>query len=75
MKPKIAAAAILIGERIFAGDTHFDAVAKLVRTPGISAEEKIDMLLAGEPGFVTDDGQFVTREEARQISQQAGLVQ
>lgn len=75
MKPSIAAAAIRVGERIFSGDTHVDAIAKLVRTPNLSAEEKIDMILSGEAGFVTDDGQFVNREQARTISQQAGVVQ
>ena len=75
VKPSIAAAAIRVGERIFTGETHVDAIAKLVRAPRLSAEEKIQMILSGEAGFITDDGQFVNRDEAHTISQQAGVVQ
>ena len=75
VKPSIAAAAIRVGERIFAGDTHVDAIARLVRAPKLSAEEKIQMILSGEAGFITDDGQFVNRDEAHEISRQAGVAQ
>lgn len=75
MKPAIAAAAIRVGERIFAGDNQFEAVGKIIRTPHVSAEEKIEMLLAGEAGYVTDDGQFVNTDDAYEISRQAGVVQ
>ena len=74
VKPSIAGAAIRIGERIFAGKTQFEAVGKLVRTPNVSAEDKIQMLLSGEAGYVTDDGQFVNTDEAHEISRQAGVV-
>lgn len=75
VKPSIAGAAIRVGERIFAGETQFEAVGKLIRTPHVSAEEKIEMLLAGEAGYVTDEGQFVNSDEAHEISRQAGVVQ
>jgi hypothetical protein len=75
VKPSIAAAAFRVGERIFTGETHVDAIARLVRAPRLSAEEKMNMILAGEAGYVTDSGRFVTRDEAHEISRQAGVVQ
>lgn len=75
VKPSIAAAAIRVGERIFTGETHVEASAKLVRAPKLGAEEKVQMILAGEPGFITDDGQFVNSDEAHEISRNAGVVE
>lgn len=65
----IVAAAVRVGERMFTGPTHFDAVVKIAQIPNLNAEEKVAMLLGGEAGFVTDEGQFVNREQAKEISQ------
>jgi len=60
-------AAVRIGDRVFTGDSHFDAVTKAQAALG---EDVTHRLLSGGgntvalDGFITNTGRYVSREEA-----------
>lgn len=61
---KIAAAAIKMGDQVYTGKTHFEAMHNFLKTSDLSSDDKARMLLAAEDGFLTDEGDFVDRHEA-----------
>lgn len=54
--------AVKAGERVFSGATLRAALKKLITLPGVSNDEKINMLLSAEYGYVTDEGEFMSTE-------------
>lgn len=68
---RITAAAIKVGDKVYTGATHMNAMCVIIDLPNVSSADKAEMLLAGQDGFVTDTGRFVSREEAYVIAQAA----
>jgi hypothetical protein len=71
---KISAAAILCGDLLIVGQTHIQAVGKILSLPGRSGQEKAEFSLNAADGFVTNQGRFVDRQEACRIAQAAGQL-
>ncbi len=65
---KIVASAIRLGEEIFTGKTHSDAIADMEET---YPEWDKDEASKPEDGFLTNMGRFVNRTEAGEIAQKA----
>lgn len=74
-----AGAAIKVGEKVYSGVTHFDALQKSVPGAlerGLFAEDLMDAFKAhhgtdtfGADGFVTNLGRYVDRDEAAKLAQ------
>jgi hypothetical protein len=68
---KIVAAAIEIGDEIFTGVNHADAIVRVEdKYPHWDTDKS---LIIGE-GFLTSKGRFVSREEAGQIAKGAAQL-
>ncbi len=64
---RITASAIKIGERLFTGNTHSDAIGQMQEV----YPKWVDSGLDAVDGFVTSTGRFVLRDEAGEIAQRA----
>jgi len=64
----IKESAIVQNGVVYTGRRHHDVIRKIVETTGIRP-------VTGEQGFVTDDGRFVSREEAAKIALSCGQIQ
>lgn len=65
---RIKCAAIQQDGKIYEGWAHFRIIIDMVEVQGIKPP------ITGLQGFVTEDGEFVTREEAAKIAFEAGQV-
>lgn len=69
---KIATAAIRMDDRIFTGENHMAAIAKMKKEyPNWEEDENLKL----EDGFLTNKGRFVERDEAGLIAKQAGQLE
>jgi len=66
-KECISEAAILKNGRIYKGKRHHNIIARIVNKTGIKPA-------GGKQGFVTDNGRFVSREEAAKIAFASGQI-
>lgn len=65
---KVALAAIRVGDVVYTGRTHFEALKKLLSNESLTAEDRSRMALDGEDGFLDTEGNFLTREEAFELA-------
>jgi len=65
--PRIAAAAVKVGDKIYRGSTHAEAFEK----SGLPKDEYGTIPDENAKGFVTTDGKYVNPEEAAQIARAA----
>jgi hypothetical protein len=74
MPEKISAAAVKVGERVFTGETHMACLNVILQSTEFTPHQRARMSLAGEDGFVTNIGRFVTREEGFEIAKAQGQM-
>lgn len=69
-RKKIKEAAVRLDGKLYTGKRHGEIIQKI-------AAESADRVLIRQPdqGFVTEDGQFVTRVEAAEIAFRAGQIE
>lgn len=68
---KIENAAVRVGDQYFTAPNHINALEQAAAALGKPAEE---LESAAEPGFITNLGRYVGRDEAFQIAQRAGQL-
>jgi len=72
---KIVKAAILVGEKVFTGWRHADIRNEIVVTTDISREEIAAIMHDDwKCGFITENGRFLTRNQALTYGQSIGQI-
>lgn len=73
---RVASAAIRVGEDVYTGTVHSDAIDAAAKARGITPDEVIDLMDAtgGTEGFVTSTGRYVNRTEAGRIAKEQDQI-